>query len=239
MKLITLRTEKDFKKLRYVPFNRSYYVRNDLIQNMNNFGFTVPIILVKIHLFNGKTQIYVLDGQHRCATAQYLNIAVSAILYTQEELHIETMEDLVKFISSLNAASKPWTLIDYANVYNYLNYEEYKKLLKVTNSSPYQISTISTMLYGFRSKGGGINHKIKDGSFKCNLYKETLYTLNLASSLSKYEKLTSRMILALHYVASLKSFDEKKFVKVYKEKCLEVKELKLDNYTDIFSSWIK
>ena len=239
MKLITLKTEKDFKKLHYLPFNRSYYVRNDLITNMNRFGFSVPIILVMIKLFDGITKIFVIDGQHRCATAQYLGIPVNAILYTQEERNIETMTDLVEFVASMNSSAKPWNLMDYAQVYNYLNYPEYKTLITVTNSSPYKISTISNMLAGFRSSRGSASNKIKDGSFKCNLYKETMYTLNLSSKLSKYQKLTARMVLALHYVASLKSFDEKKFIKAYQDKCLEIKELKLDNYTDIFSSWVK
>ena len=240
MKHITLLSDKDFGKLNFLPFNRTYYVRNDLISNMNIFGFTVPIILLNTDIIDGKFKYYVIDGQHRCATAQYLNIPVEAVVFTQEETNITTLEDIVNFVSSMNSASKPWSLLNYVEAYNFLNYPEYHKLITITNSCPYTVNTVAMMLIGFRSGRGssGSNIRVKEGKFKCNLYDETIYTLKLASKLSKHERLTSRMVLALHYVASLKSFDEEKFISMYKTKCKQLKELKLDDYTDVFSSWL-
>jgi|TARA_R110000868_G_scaffold823_4_gene6209 hypothetical protein len=238
MKHITLLSEKDFGKLNFLPFNRSYHVRNDLINNMNIFGFTVPIILLNTDIIDGKRRYFVIDGQHRCASAQYLKIPIEAIVFTQEETNIETLEDIVNFVSSMNSASKPWSLLNYVEAYNFLNYPEYHKLITITNSCPYTVNTVAAMLMGFRSRTSGANAKVKEGKFVSYLYNETLYTLELASKLSKYERLTSRMVLALHYVASLKSFDEGKFIAMYKDKSKQLKELKLDDYTDVFSSWL-
>ena len=47
------------------------------------------------------------------------------------------------------------------------------------------------------------------------------------------------MLLALHYVAQMSSFDEAKFVEKYYKSAKEIKELKLDDYSDIFSAWIQ
>ena len=54
MKHIILKTEKDFEKLNYLPFNRKYHVRNDLTDNMNRFGFSVPIIILESNILQEK-----------------------------------------------------------------------------------------------------------------------------------------------------------------------------------------
>lgn len=235
MKLIKFKGSKDYNKLNHLPFNRQFKVREDLTKKMNEYGFQVSLVLIKTNLINGKEEIYIADGQHRAITAAFLNIDFHGTL---SDIKFNTVEEIVNYVASLNSAHSPWNTLNYAESYAYLGKKEYQKLLEVTQKSPYSIQTISTMLYGFRRRGDVASH-IKDGTFKVNQLEQTLYTLELSAKLSKIEKLSSRMILALHYVASLKSFNEEKFTSMYKDTAKQIKELKLDDYTDVFQSWTK
>jgi hypothetical protein len=234
MKLITFNGSKDYNKLNHLPFNRNFKVRNDLTNSMNERGFIQPLNLIKTNLINGKEEIYIADGQNRAITASFLNITFYGILIDKT---FNTINEIVEYVSSLNSSHKAWTADNYAESYAYLGIEDYKTLLSITQKSPYSLSTISIMLYGFRSKAN-IKSKIMNGTFTINELDGTNYTLQLAAKLSKIQKLTSRMILALHYVSSMKSFNEERFITQYQLNAKQIKELNLDDYTDVFSSWI-
>lgn len=234
MKLITFNGASDYNKLNHLPFNRSFSVRQDLMDKMNTYGFTCPIFLIETTLIDGKKKKWVVDGQHRAVTAAFLNIPFYAIVV---DLQFKSISEIVHYVASLNSAQKPWSAINYVESYNFLNYPEYNTLLTIKNSSPYSVETIASLLGGHRTTGNNLKH-LKNGTFVANHIKETKYTLELAAKLGKYQKLTSRMVLALNYVASLKTFDEEKFTLQYKTNAKAIKELKLDDYSDIFSSWL-
>lgn len=234
MKFKTFNGSNDYNKLNHLPFNRQFSVRQDLIDSINQFGFQSPIILIETSVIDGQKKLYIADGQHRAITAAFLNIPFYGVIV---DYKFDTEEDIVKYVAKLNAGQKPWKALNYAESFAYLGNNEYKTLLKITNESPFSIETVASLLNGISTRGYSIN-KIKNGKFKCTFIKQTKYTLSLAAKLSKYEKLTSRMVLALNYVCSLKEFDETKFIEQYKLNAKQVKELKLDDYNDIFSSWL-
>lgn len=234
MKLITFNGASDYNKLNHLPFNRKFSVRQDLINKMNTYGFTCPIFLIETDLIDGKKKKWLVDGQHRAVTAAFLNIPFYAIVIDHK---FNSISEIVHFVASLNSAQKPWSAINYVESYNFLNYPEYNILLTIKNSSPYSIETISSLLAGNRRSGWTITH-LKNGTFVANHIEQTKYSLSLAAKLGKYQKLTSRMLLALNYVASLKTFDEEKFTLQYKTNAKAIKELKLEDYSDIFSSWL-
>lgn len=238
MKLIKLNTKKEINKLNHLPFNRKFKVRNDLIEKMNQYGFTVPILVLLTDIVNGITSKWIVDGQHRLSTAIYLNITPYAVVKTSEELGLHTMEDIVKYVASLNSASKAWNLLNYVESYNYLNYKEYRKLLELTNKSPYSVNTIGQLLYGIRGRGY-CTKQIKEGNFVANNYSHVKNCLALAAHLSKYQRITSRMIISLNYVCGLKTFNKNKFIMHFIKNSNQLNEMQLDDYTDIFSSWIK
>ena len=238
MKLITLDTKEKINKLNHLPFNRKFSVRNDLINKMNTYGFTVPILIINTDIIDGIMKPWIADGQHRLATASYLNITAYAISKTSNELGLHSKEDIVKYIASLNSAAKSWTLLNYVESYNYLNYKDYEKLIRLTNKSPYSVNTVAQMLYGIRGRNFSKN-KLKDGLFVANHYNEVKNCLSLVAKLSKYQKIGSRMVISLNYVYLLKTFNEDKFTKEFIKNAKMLKELELDDYTDIFSSWIK
>lgn len=234
MKVIKFNGKQDYSKLNHLPFNRRFTVRTDLVQSMNDFGFIDPIKLIETDIITGKKELFVADGQHRAITAAFLDIEFYGVVI---DVIFTTKESLVEFVSNLNSTHKVWTISNYVDSYAYLQKESYKTLLSYKGKSPYSLYALATMLYGYRSKNS-VTKKIEDGTFVINNEEGTKYTLLLAAKYSKHEPLTNRMLLALNYVCSLTSFDEPKFEAIYKEKAKQIKELKLDDYTDIFSSWI-
>jgi hypothetical protein len=234
MKLITFNGASDYHKLNHLPFNRNFSVRQDLIEKMNLYGFNSPLHLIETHLIDGKLKKWLVDGQHRAITAAFLDITFTGILV---DVKFKSINEIVHYVASLNSAQKPWSAINYVESYNFLGYKEYNTLLSVKNSSPYTVETIASILAGYRTSGQ-TSKSIKNGTFVVNHFNEAKYTLSLAAKLGKYQRLTSRMLLALNYVCSLKTFDEKKFTLNYKTNAKQIKELKLDDYSDIFSSWL-
>lgn len=234
MKLITFNGASDYCKLNHLPFNRNFSVRQDLIDKMNLYGFNSPLHLIETDLIDGKLKKWLVDGQHRAITAAFLDITFTGIVV---DVKFKSISEIVHYVASLNSAQKPWSAINYVESYNFLGYKEYNTLLTVKNSCPYTIETISCMLAGHRTSGH-TSKSIKNGTFVVNHFNEAKYTLSLAAKLGKYQKLTSRMLLALNYVCSLKTFDEKRFTLNYKANAKQIKELKLDDYSNIFSSWL-
>lgn len=236
MKHVSYTKDSQFDKLNFLPFNRKYKVRQDLIDSMNKFGFIVPVVCIRTKLINGANSLWVLDGQHRLVTAQFLNIPVEIVII--EPVGVETIEDLVHIVAAMNSKTLPWKLDNYADAFNYLNYPEYRKLVKITNSCPYSINTIAALTYGIR-RSGHCTNSVKNGTYICNNEENTKLALSYAAELSKHEPLTSRMLLALAQTMTMKSFSKEVFTKKYIKDAKCIKELKLDDYSDIFLSWVK
>lgn len=241
--LVKINQKYHNEKLHFLPFNRAYKVTEALIHSMNLYGFIVPILLLYTDIIDGVKRLYVVDGQHRLATAMYLGIDAMGYIINPET-EIKTQEDLVKLVAMLNSSTSPWVNINYVTAFAFLGFQDYRTLLVITGRSPYSVTTIAHLLYGVRSKGnwkssGAFTRNLRNGKFRVNNLEETEYVLKLAAKLSKFEKVTSRMLLAMGYVSSMRSFNEAKFVKNYEMNATKVKELKLDDYSDIFAQWSK
>lgn len=232
--LIFLTTDEEYNQIYFLPFNRDYKFRDDLARSFNEFGFQGSIDIIETNLIDGVLRRYAAEGQHRMITARRLGITCIGQICTHKFVDIP---QIVKYVAIKNNTNKKWTPENYVSVYTYLKFVPYQLLTALTKTCAYSCTTVAAMLYGFRSRFfvGGL---IETGKFTINLYPETDYTLELCAKLSKYGVVTARMALALHYVASLTNFDEAKFTAKYIEEYECVKELKLDDYTDVFQSWI-
>ncbi len=231
-----LSSREDFDKLHRLPFNRPTKFRADLAVKMCTFGFQGAVVLIKTDLFDGVERIYPADGEHRILTGKELGITVDAML---THYKFKSIVEIVMFVAALNHTQKEWKAEDYINAYEYLDYKDYQLLVMLKKSCAFTYPALAIMLHGFRSKGSVSKH-IKEGTFKCNFYKETKNTLRLANKLSVVGgALSSRMAIALHGVSNLPEFNEEKFQKIFAENYEKIKELNLDNYTDTFTSWVK
>lgn len=232
--VITISTMAEYKRLMHAPFNREYGYRTDLAKSMKKFGWLGVVIIIKTAAITGKLEMFIIDGQNRAATAIQLGIPFDAEIVDYE---FTTMEEIIEFVAMLNTTQAAWTPEMFVKAWTYLGREAYKLLTKIKVTCDFTMTTVAAMLYGFRSRGVIARH-IKDGSFVVNLINETKYTITLSQKLLKYGKLTSRMAIALHYVCSLPSFNEEKFIAAYKIHYAEIKDNSIDDFSDIFSSWL-
>lgn len=233
MKTVRFKTENEYLKLKHLPFNREYGYRNDLAAKMNEYGFVGAIIIIDTDVF-GKQESYIADGQNRAATASRLGIEFQGAIVDHA---FKSIPEIVLFVASLNSTQKAWNPVDYVKAYVYLNFKDYLTLIEIKKTCPFTLVTVANMLYGYRSKGSVAGH-LKQGTFVCNQLEETKYTLVLSAKLSKVGVMSSRMVTALHYVASMKNFNESKFTVAYTTNYKCIKELNLDDYSDIFASWL-
>lgn len=233
--VIWIYTEAQYKKLQHAPFNREYGYRTDLAKSMKKSGWLGMIIIIKTAAITGKLESFIIDGQNRAATAIQLGIPFRAEVIHREFL---TLEEIIEFVATLNTTQMPWSPEVFVKAWTYLGRDAYKVLTAIKSTCDFTITTVAAMLYGFRSRSIVANH-IRQGTFTVNLIKETEYTIKLSQKLLKYGKLTSRMAIALHYVCSLPIFNEAKFIAAYKLHYKEIKDNNIDDFSDIFTSWVK
>jgi hypothetical protein len=233
--LINFPTREDFaKKINSMPFNRDPKVVQKLVENMNRFGFTVPILLIKTNLLDGYDRIYIVDGHNRATTALYLNIPFSGILLPNK---FSNLEELVEFVSSLNNSQKAWINMDYIRSYAHVGKKEYIDLIQIKSKTPYSITAVATTLSSVGKTTQSEN--IKKGNFKITRLKEANDVFTYAGELSKYKPLSNRMMLSLNAVMALEIFDKKKFTEAYAKYCHKISKLSLDRFESTFISWLQ
>jgi hypothetical protein len=233
--LIDFPTREDFaKKINSMPFNRDPKVVQKLVENMNRFGFTVPILLIKTNLLDGYDRIYIVDGHNRATTALYLNIPFRGILLPNK---FSNLEELVEFVSSLNNSQKAWINMDYIRSYAHVGKKEYIDLIQIKSKTPYSITAVATTLSSVGKTTQSEN--IKKGNFKITRLKEANDVFTYAGELSKYKPLSNRMMLSLNAVMALEIFDKKKFTEAYAKYCHKISKLSLDRFESTFISWLE
>jgi hypothetical protein len=238
-KVIYTFSKTDRVQLQNLPWNRNTSLRSDLINSMNKHGFIGTIDVIKTDIIDGNINFYTADGNHRKMAAFELNIPVEAIIH---ENKFNSVNELVEFIAMLNNTQKPWTVANFVHSYATLQKESYVTLQRFANKyKNFSLSTLAALLHGIRSykTPGSMTKVLKEGTFKINHLETTKKVLEYAAKLSKYQAFTSRMILALNYIYNRTDFVEEMFTENFKYKAKTIKELKLDDYTDIFTSWMK
>jgi hypothetical protein len=227
------RLEFDHKVL-FMPFNRDGRVRIDLVNSMNDSGFTEAITMIRTALIDGVDRIYLIDGHNRVATASYLKIPFYGILLNNQ---FENVEQIVAFVAKRNNTHKAWDNWDYIRAFNYVGRVEYQKLIEVKSKSPFSVTTIASLLHGTRR--GAIASIIRSGKFKVARPEETKRVLSFSAYLSKYKHMSNRMLISLDNVMGLDIFDAKKFETAYAKYCKSINSLNLDTFDDTFISWLK
>jgi hypothetical protein len=228
-------SREDFdKKVNSMPFNRDAKVRKDLVDSMNKWGFTVPILMIKTNLLDGFERIYIVDGHNRAITALYLNIPFFGVLLPNK---FSRIEDLVEFVSSLNNSQKAWINMDYIRSFAHVGKKEYLDLIQIKSKTPYSVTAVAMILSSVNKNAQSEN--IKKGNFKITRLKEANEVFNYAGELSKYKPLSNRMVLSLNVVMALEIFDKEKFTEAYATYCHKINKLSLDSFESTFISWLK
>jgi hypothetical protein len=237
MEFIKLDSEKKIRKVRKLPFNRELGFRHDLSKSMGRYGFAKPALLLETDLISGKRELFILDGTHSIDVALYLEIVPYVAVVTQEELKLNTISDILEFVSTLNSTQKNWVIQNYVDCYAYLGNRDYQQLLKLQDKSPFTLVTIAYICSGMRDRNE-VSKNIKDGTFKIRELDFMMQFSKFSSKLSQFGRLSSRMGYALCNVMRDRRFNEEIFYNKYKENYKSLKELALDDYNAIFISWL-
>jgi len=84
-----------------------------------------------------------------------------------------------------------------------------------------------------------ITSYLKAGTFTIENLEETKRVLHFAKELTQIGNLSNRMLLSLSRVMVLDNFDKKKFINAYKKYHFSLTEMKLDNFDNLFISWLQ
>jgi hypothetical protein len=233
--LVSFSSRQEFdKKVNSMPFNRDAKVRKDLVESMNKWGFTVPILMIKTNLLDGFERIYIVDGHNRAITALYLNIPFHGVILDNR---FSNVEGLVEYVSSLNNSQKAWINMDYIRSYAHVGKKEYLDLIQIKSKTPYSITAVAMILSSVSKNAQSEN--IKKGNFKITRLKEANEVFSYAGELSKYKPLSNRMVLSLNVVMALEIFDREKFTEAYAKYCHKISKLSLDSFESTFINWLQ
>ncbi len=228
---------KNIDHIRQIEFNRPACARKDLEFSINEYGVISPIILIKTRLLrDGLLRYYNADGQHRAATAKYMEKDIPVFVI---EYEFKSKAEIVRCIAKLNSSQKPWNAEDYVRAYGTLGYEDYNILLRIKDETRFSISTIAECLSLGTSIHGSMRKYLASGDFKAINVEKCNKTLSAAAYLSKHKMFTSHMLLALHKIIEDINFDLKEFEQKLIKNLNSLKDYSLEGYAELFESWIK
>lgn len=113
---------------------------------------------------------HVLDGQTRLGVAKELGVP---IYYLQ----VEGLGD--EHVKDLNQSGARWSSADFAHHYATLGYENYMKLLEISQGTSISIKNLAAMLTGAVTDAKFPYGKFKEGEFDIVAEKETLEMIDL------------------------------------------------------------
>lgn len=161
-KILKSRSGKGFSFLASInrPVVPSHVTK--MSESINKMGVIRPVIISNIDFISGKSENYIIDGQHLYLACMRSNIDIPYI-----ELEIKDKEDLIEKIALSNNSSKSWTLIDYILAWSSLK-DDYKKLMSFYEIYDLELSQIAYLFHnGFiPSSRVNIASVIKKGLFK-------------------------------------------------------------------------
>lgn len=130
-----------------------------LAESIQMIGVIRPIVVSSISFLTGKTEKYIIDGQHLFNALLRLGLDIPYV-----EIEIKSKEELIQKIALLNASSKSWQLVDYITAWSSLK-EDYVTLNKYFNVYDIELRALSNILEGSDVNNGKITPKIKKGTF--------------------------------------------------------------------------
>lgn len=142
--------------------NRSIYPAQvtKLANSLNKMNCIRPIVTAVISFITGKSERYIIDGQHLFNAMIRNNMSIPYI-----DIKIKDKQDLVETIALLNASSKSWSMLDYITAWSSL-IPDYVRLNHYYQVYDIELSTIAGIMNGGVGSSGSVTKRIKDGKFK-------------------------------------------------------------------------
>jgi len=222
------------KKYFEFPTNRDSGYSEDLAESMRIYGFVDPVKVIKTDLLDGVEKLYILDGHHRVKTASFMGIPYSVDILDNK---FSSRVEIVHFMTTLNSSQRPWHVNDYVRVYSKLGLKSYIDLIELKAGTPFSFYALSMVLS--RMNKSNLTELLKSGSFYIERFQEGKRVVEFAKELSRIGRLSNRMLLSLNKVMMLDNFNKKKFIDAYKKYHFSLAKMRLDNFDDLFTSWLE
>ena len=127
-------------------------------KSIRRYGMLRPVIVVETTLFTGKTERYIIDGQHAYNACLSLGIEIPYIIIP----NLNTIEEIISCIAYFNASSKSWAMADYVHAWSSVR-EDYRQLNQLYEQFDLDFDTIMTATT--EADGGSQVAKLKRGEF--------------------------------------------------------------------------
>jgi len=172
-------SKKGFRKL--TGINRDTFPAHiaKLKNSISVLGMVQPIIVAEMSFITGRTETYIIEGQHKYEACMALGIDIP---YTVIK-NITTYEELINAMALLNSSSKSWGITDFVNAWASL-YSDYKKLMVYSNKYSVELLFTANILGGYNVSTPHTK-AIKAGTFKISNEEQNLEILSYVSDAIK------------------------------------------------------
>jgi len=224
-------TKKDISSISVLPFQRQANLRSSLVKSMNKYGFLGSILLIRTSLIDGVEKLYIVDGQHRYLAARYLNLDIHADIISS----IESKEELVRLIATLNSTGIKWTNLDYINAYAALGSKEYIQLLN-TCAKCSKLSVVTTIKIIRDACIKPLNADVKEGELRLSpKLLDSIVELN--SLLQKIPKLQIINMIGIYRTILSGKYDRQVFITNFNNNIDSLMPLLPEEKHRIYKSW--
>jgi hypothetical protein len=224
---------KDYDVLNLLSFNRPCGIREDLAESIRKNGFTDEIKVVKTSAIEGKSKLYIVDGQNRYFTARSMNLPIDYII----EKETQDLDEIARMVITYNSVQKPWRLDDYVNLHIHFQNQNYITLKRVCSKFGCSVRTGATLLKGQITPPNP--SELKDGSLKVTHLEQTEDILTLINDFKKVRQISNRFILGfVSYYLNCKDYNHKKFIQsLEKYNDLLIKCRHTHDFRDVFNTF--
>lgn len=182
---------KNYNIFNFLPFNRKYRVRPDLVDSFRNYGWLSPITCIYTELY-GMKKLYIIDGQNRLASAEFLKLP---ILYNVLDSRlVKCKKDLVSLTAIFNSTSKAWSVSNYVEAFATLDNEHYLYLSHMKDKSNLSYNTLAGIYSGYAQSVAPPT--LKNGTFTIKDKNRGDKIISYIADLNKIVKFNNRMSIA-------------------------------------------
>jgi hypothetical protein len=218
-KVVVFKTGRELqeflKGVEYMPsmFNRK--VKDSHVKNMTRsikeIGIQRVFNIIESKSFGGAKTLYYADGQH--LGKGVLNIPEGDLKggFVAFINKVESIENIIPFVSLMNSTAKNWTLNDYLNAWVTHGLEDYDYLRNISLKTGYGLSGL---IEAFSSKVCSGNTDFKNGVFVAN--KENgarLIELHKKAVAMGLRNCNSSFLAVVRFFVTNPEIDEVKFLK--------------------------
>ncbi len=169
---LVFKTEKEFKtylkgvNLMPTAFNRAVNENhsNKMLESLKEIKLQRAITVIRTSAFGKKDALYIADGQHlrKAILKSTKNLGGHLVVF---ENTIKDIEQIIPFVSRMNATAKNWSSKNYLDAWTTQGLEPYKILTeKLTNSK----HTLNVILEAYVVNLGRSGNKYKNGKIVVN-----------------------------------------------------------------------